>query len=235
MLSNKKSPSQMPLFSECERERAKSPLPSCSFAAPEYRPCYRRCSSQDRRPLLSAPRRRGVLTLHPLSSHAAGIRVRAPYALPVAVGRLADHGIVDAVAQDLLGRLDGEVARVPWSTDVLHYVLGHRLELRVVALDLGWPVLVERAPTHLRLGVVRVHPGEIIRDAAVLGEPYHRVYSLVRGLRRVQAPRVLAHRSRDVRVPSGRRRLVERHYPGEADAVVQTVVDVIVGAHRVRD
>src|SRR5919107_3019418 len=177
----------------------------------------------------------GALTLHPLSSHAAGIRVRAPDALPVAVGGLADHGIVDAVAQDLLGRLDGEVARVPWSTDIFHYVLGHRLEFRVVALDLGWPILVEFAPTHLRLRVAWVHPGEIVRDAAVLGEPYHRVYTLVRGLGRVQAPRVLAHRSRDVRVPSSRRRLVIRHYPGEADAVVQTVVDVVVGAHRVRD
>src|SRR5215210_498439 len=208
------------------------PLPLMS-AASEYRRRYHRCSSWDGRPLPSAPRRRGALTLHPLSSHAASIRVRAPDVLPVAVGRLADHGIVDAVAQDLLGRLDGEVARVPRSTDVFHYVLGHRLELFVVALDLGRPVLVKRALAHLRLGVVGVHPGEIIRDAAVLGEPYHRVYPPVRGLRRVQAPRVLAHRSRDIRVPSRRRRLVERHYPGEADAVVKTVVDVVVGAHGV--
>src|SRR5215207_7252572 len=187
MLSNKKSPSQIPLFSECERERAMNPLPSCSFAAPEYRPCYRRCSSQDGRPLLCAPRRRGVLTLHPLSSHAASIRIRAPDVLPVAVGRLADHGVVDAVAQDILSRLDGEVAWVPRRTDVLHYVLGHRLELFVVALDLGWPVLVERALAHLRLGVVGVHLREVIRDTAVPAEPYHRLYPLVRGLRRVQA------------------------------------------------
>src|SRR5215210_9551629 len=107
------------------------PLPLMS-AASEYRRRYHRCSSWDGRPLPSAPRRRGALTLHPLSSHAASIRVRAPDVLPVAVGRLAAHGVVYAVPDDLLGSLDGEVARDPRRPAVLHYVLGHRLERFVV-------------------------------------------------------------------------------------------------------
>src|SRR5215208_5534564 len=170
-----------------------------------------------------------------LSNLFAHARISAPDVLPISVGRLAYHRVVGAVAQELPRRLMGDVARVPRRAYVLHYVLGHRVELFVVGLDHRRPVLVERALAHLRLRVVGVHLPEVIGDAAVPGEPYHRVYGLVRGLYRAQAPRVLAHRRGDVRVPLWGRRLVVRPHPGEADAVVQAVVDVVVGAHRVRE
>src|SRR5829696_9786921 len=104
------------------------------------RRCYRRCSSW----------RRG-LTPRLLTNLAALARVHTPDVLPVAVARLTHHGVVGAVAQDLPRRLYGELARVPRRAQVLHHVLGHRLQLVVVGLEIGRPLLVELAPAYLRL------------------------------------------------------------------------------------
>src|SRR5919112_1653348 len=207
MLSNKNPPRNQPSLSGRWEQENPAPISSAASAHERF---YRGYYSWDGRPLFRSSL--GGLTPRHLTDLAAHVRVHTPDVLPVAIARLADHRIVDAVAQDLLGRLKGEVARVTWRAQVLHHVLGHRLKLLIVALNLGWPILVELAPAHLRLHVVGVHLPEIIGDAAVPGEPYHRVYRLVRG-----------------------RRLVERPDPGDADAVVQAVVDVVVGAHRVRE
>src|SRR3712207_612142 len=102
-------------------------------------------------------------------------RGRPPDVLAVAVGGLAFHRVVHAVAQDLLGPLDGEVARVPRRADVRHHVLGHLLQLFVVALDGAGGLALVEALAHPRLRVLRDMP-PVLGDAAVLGEPYDGVY-----------------------------------------------------------
>src|ERR687894_1219230 len=225
MLSNKKSPSQNLVV--CVSGSGRVPAPAC---------CSRRCAALLLRCHVCWRVRGFFVSLCLVEMGRAAHSWRhAPDGLAEAVASLANHGIVDAVAQDLLRCLDGEVTRVPRRTQVFHHVLGHRLELLIVTFDPGRPLLVELARAHLRLRVPRIHLGKVLGDAAVPGEPYHRVYRLIGGLDRAQAPSVLTHRRSDIRVLLWRCRLIVRPHTGDADAVVQAVVDVVVGAHRVRE
>src|SRR5918994_1247948 len=158
----------------------------------------------------------------------------APDVLPVAVGRLDVHAVVHAVAQDLLGRADREVAWVARRAEVAHHVLGHLLQLVVVGLDGG---------AGLALVVALAHPGlrvlpdlaPVLRAPAVLDEPDDGLYGRVGCLRDAHALGVDAHRLGDVGVLLGGRGLVVGPHPRKADAVVEAVVDVVVGADGVRE
>src|ERR671921_3023130 len=157
----------------------------------------------------------------------------APDVLPVAVARLDGHAVVHAVAQNLLRPLDREVARVARRAQVAHHVLGHLLQLVVVGLDRAGRLALVVALAHPRLRVLSdLTP--VLGAAAVLDEPDDGLYGRVGGLRDAHTLGVDAHRLGDVRVLLGRR-LIVRPNSRETDAVVQAVVDVVVGADRVRE
>src|SRR5215203_1393753 len=153
----------------------------------------------------------------------------APDVLPVAVGRLDVHAVVHAVAQDLLRRADGKVARVTGRTQVAHHVLGHLLQLVVVGLDGRVGLALVEAFAHPGLRVLP-NLAPVLRAPAILEEPDDGLYGRVGRLRDAHALGVDAHRFGDVGVLLGGRGLVIGPYPGKADAVVQPEVDVVVGA-----
>lgn len=111
------------------------------------------------------------------------------------------------------------------------HVVGHRLQLGVVGADLGGTSLVPADPDARLL--IGGYLGEVLEDAAGAGQPGDGVQGAVGGGHR-QAAGVLTHRRGDVGVLLGRGGLVVLPHPGQPDAVVQAVVDVVVGAHRVR-
>src|SRR2546428_4110523 len=146
--------------------------------------------------------------------------------------RIAAQRGVDAITQYLTGILYSYHARIERGADIVQQMMRHLVDLSLIALDLFRTVGVPPG-AHAGFGI-GLRTGEVLGNANIPGQANHRIDRLVSSLY-IRKPRgIFPHRLGDISKLPWRRRQIKLPDASDADGIVKAMVNIVIGAHRMR-